>query len=66
MAQRNWVRINRWLDAGRFDRKWKFKKKRETVLRIGGREDATILDAIFVTSNVKAKNPGEANVRVPN
>jgi len=61
----HWVRVNQWLDAGRFDREWKFKEKGETVLRIAVREDATMLDAIFVTSNVKAKNPGEANVRLP-
>ena len=61
----HWDRINHWLDAGTFDREWKFKEKGETVLRIAVREDATMLDAIFVTSNVKAKKPGEANVRLP-
>ena len=61
----HWVRVNQWLDAGRFDREWKFKEKGETVLRIAVREDATMLDAIFVTSNVKAKVQGEANVRLP-
>ena len=34
-------------------------------MRIAVREDATMLDAIFVTSNVKAKVQGEANVRLP-
>ena len=47
----HWVRINQWLDAGRFDREWKFKEKGETVLRIAVREDAAMLDAIFVTPN---------------
>ena len=61
----HWDRINHWLDAGTFDREWKFKEKGETVLRIAVREDATMLDAIFVTSNVKAKVQGEANVRLP-
>ena len=61
----HWDRINHWLDAGTFDREWKFKEKGETVLRIAVREAATMLDAIFVTSNVKAKAPGEANVRLP-
>ena len=61
----HWVRINQWLDAGRFDREWKFKEKGETFLRIAVREDAAMLDAIFVTSNVKAKVQGEANVRLP-
>ncbi|MCS5610952.1 MAG: hypothetical protein NZ961_11085, partial [Candidatus Poribacteria bacterium] len=44
---------------------WKFKEKGETLLRIAVREDATMLDAIFVTSNEKAKTPNEANVRLP-
>ena len=61
----HWDRINHWLDAGTFDREWKFKEKGETVLRIAVREDATMLDAIFVTSNEKAKTPNEANVRLP-
>ena len=61
----HWDRINHWLDAGTFDREWKFKEKGETLLRIAVREDAAMLDAIFVTSNVKAKVQGEANVRLP-
>ena len=61
----HWDRINHWLDAGTFDREWKFKEKGETLLRIAVREDATMLDAIFVTSNEKAKTPNEANVRLP-
>jgi len=61
----HWDRINHWLDAGTFDREWKFEEKGDTVLRISVREDATMLDAIFVTSNEKAKTPNEANVRLP-
>ena len=61
----HWDRINHWLEAGTFDREGKFKERGETVLRIAVREDAIMLDAIFVTSNVKAKNPGDANVRLP-
>ena len=61
----HWDRINHWLDAGTFDREWKFKEKGETLLRIAVREDAAMLDAIFVTSNEKAKTPNEANVRLP-
>jgi hypothetical protein len=61
----HWDRINHWLDGGTFEREWKFKKAGETVLRIGVREDATMLDAIFVTTNVKATAPDQANVRLP-
>ncbi len=42
-----------------------FENPGETVLRIGGREDATKLDAIFVTSNADATNAAAANVRLP-
>ena len=61
----HWDRINHWLDGGTFDREWKFEKKGETFLRIGVREDATMLDAIFVTTNVKATVADQANVRLP-
>jgi hypothetical protein len=61
----HWDRINHWLNAGTFDREWKFEKPGETVLRIAVREDATKLDAIFVTSNEKAVDAGAANVRLP-
>lgn len=63
--QWHWDRINHWLDGGTFDRVWEFDKTGETVLRIGTREDATKLDAIFVTSNSSATEPGAANVRLP-
>ncbi len=61
----HWDRINHWLDAGTFEREWKFNKAGETFLRIGVREDATMVDAIFVTTNVKATAPDQANVRLP-
>ena len=44
---------------------WEFKQPGETTLRIGGREDATMLDALFITTNVKTKDPGAANIRFP-
>ena len=62
----HWDRINHWLDGGTFDREWKFNKKGETFLRIAVREDATMIDAIFATTNVKATAPDQANVRLPN
>lgn len=61
----HWDRINHWLDGGTFEREWKFDKAGETFLRIGVREDATMLDAIFVTTNVKATVADQANVRLP-
>ena len=61
----HWDRINHWLNAGTFEREWKFAKAGETVLRIAVREDATMLDALFVTSNVKATAEDAANVRLP-
>ncbi len=64
-AEWHWDRINHWLDGGTFDREWEFAKAGETVLRIGVREDATMLDAIFVTSNVKATAAEQANARLP-
>ena len=63
--QWHWDRINHWLDEGTFDRVWEFDKTGETILRIGVREDATKLDAVFVTSNNSATDPGSANVRLP-
>lgn len=61
----HWDRINHWLDAGTFDREWDFDKEGETVLRIWTREDASKLDAIFVTSNTNAGTPDQAKVRLP-
>ena len=52
-------------DDQRSDREWEFDDPGETVLRIGSREDAAKLDAIFVTSNVGATVAGQANVRLP-
>ena len=40
-------------------------KPGETLLRIAVREDATMLDALFATTNVKATAPDQANVRLP-
>ena len=61
----HWDRINQWLNAGTHERQWEFDQPGETVLRIGGREDATKLDTIFITSNADATNAAAANVRLP-
>ena len=59
----HWDRINAWLDGGKPEREWEFKQPSETTLRIAVR-DATMLDTLFITSNVKAKDPSAANVRL--
>ena len=50
----HWDRVNAWLDGGTPEREWDIKTDGETVLRIAVREDATMLDALFITSNIKA------------
>jgi hypothetical protein len=58
-----WDRVNHWLDGGTFDRQWEFDKG-ETKLRIWSREDATMLDCLFITDNL-AGDPGSVDARVP-
>ena len=55
VAQSNewhWDRINHWLDGGTFEREWEIGAAGETILRIAVREDATMLDVIFITDNL--------------
>ena len=59
----HWDRINHWLDAGTFDREWELPEG-ETILKIWTREDATMLDALFITNDDSA-DAGGANVRLP-
>ncbi|MBD3181731.1 hypothetical protein GF312_05525 [Candidatus Poribacteria bacterium] len=59
----HWDRINHWLDGGTFDREWELEKG-ESILKIWTREDATMLDCLFITNNLAA-NEGGANVRLP-
>ncbi|HHZ89882.1 TPA: hypothetical protein EYN65_04985 [Candidatus Poribacteria bacterium] len=61
----HWDRINHWLDAGTFDREWKFNQTGKTTLRLAVREDATMLDVIFITDNLSAEE-AEAKPRTPN
>ena len=61
----HWDRINHWLNDGMFDRKWKFNQVGKTTLRIAVREDATMLDAIFITDNFSAEE-AEVKPRTPN
>ncbi|RKU14802.1 hypothetical protein C6501_07480 [Candidatus Poribacteria bacterium] len=61
----HWDRINHWLDNNdRLDREWDFNKAGETVLRIGVREDAAMLDVIFITDNLSA-DEAEVSLRDP-
>lgn len=64
----HWDRINHWLDGGTFEREWELPAG-ETTLRIGVREDATMLDVIFITDNlssdeaeVSPRDPGPEDV----
>ena len=61
----HWDRINHWLDAGTFDREWKFNQTGKTTLRLAVREDATMLDVIFITDNLSAEE-AEAKPHNPN
>ena len=50
----HWDRINHWLNGGTFDREWEVAAAGDTTLRIGVREDATMLDVIYITDNLSA------------
>ena len=59
----HWDRINHWLDGGTFEREWEMDAG-ETTLRIAVREDATMLDVIFITDNL-SEDEAEVNPRDP-
>lgn len=56
-----WDRVNHWLNGGTFDREWEFMEG-ETTLTFWSREDATMLDAIYITNEIA---DGDANKRLP-
>jgi len=58
-----WDRINHWLDGGTFEREWEMDAG-ETTLRIAVREDAAMLDAIYITDNL-SEDEAEVNPRDP-
>ena len=67
VAQSNewsWDRINHWLDGGTFEREWVIEAGGETTLRIGVREDACMLDVIYITDNL-SEDEAEVNPRDP-
>lgn len=49
----HWDRINQWLDGGTFDRQWQLPAGKAT-LYIRTREDATMIDCLFITTNLAA------------
>lgn len=57
----HWDRINHWLDGGTFEREWELEKG-ESKLIIWTREDATMLDCLYITDDVAA---GQNMMRVP-
>jgi len=60
----HWDRINHWLDGGTFDRKWELPQG-EARIKIWSREDATMLDALFITNDSSSTVAATANVRLP-
>jgi hypothetical protein len=59
----HWDRINHWLDSGTFEREWELPAG-ETTLRIYTREDATMLDCIFITDNL-SEDEAEVAPKLP-
>jgi hypothetical protein len=57
-----WRRINAWLNAGTVQREWTFDSAGETKLAIWSREDATMLDCLYITDDILA---GDVDRRVP-
>jgi len=59
----HWDRINQWLDSGTFEREWALPAG-PTTLTVWSREDATMLDCIFITDNL-SDDEAEVAPRVP-
>ena len=62
-AEWHWDRINHWLDGGTFEREWEIDAG-ETTLRVAVREDAAMLDVIYITDNL-SEDEAEVNPRDP-
>jgi len=67
----HWDRVNRWTDNGTFDAMWE-QDAGETRLRIATREDAAMLDVIYITDNLSAdeaevtpRDPGPEDMLTP-
>jgi hypothetical protein len=59
----HWDRINQWLDGGTFEREWKLNAG-EAKIKILTREDATMLDCIYITDNLSA-DEAEVKPKLP-
>lgn len=59
----HWDRINQWLDGGTFERQWDLSAG-ETILTIYSREDAAMLDSIYITDNL-SEDEAEVNPKLP-
>jgi hypothetical protein len=59
----HWDRINQWLNGGTFEREWDLPAG-ETTLIIRTREDATMLDCIYITDNL-SEDEAEVNPKLP-
>ena len=60
----HWDRINHWLDGGTFEREWEITEAGDTTLRIAVREDAAMLDVIYITDNL-SEDAAEVGPRDP-
>ena len=58
-----WRRVNAWLNGGTIQREWDVPAG-ETTLTFWSREDATMLDCIFITDNL-SEDEAEVAPRVP-
>ncbi|GIX06676.1 MAG: hypothetical protein KatS3mg115_1079 [Candidatus Poribacteria bacterium] len=59
----HWDRINQWLDGGTFEREWELPQG-EVVITIWVREDATMLDTLYITDNLET-DEAAVNPRLP-
>ncbi|MBD3181732.1 hypothetical protein GF312_05530 [Candidatus Poribacteria bacterium] len=59
----HWDKINQWLDGGTFERSWELPAG-PTILTVFTREDATMLDCIFITDNL-SDDEAEVGPRTP-
>ena len=59
----HWDRINHWLNGGTFDRDWNLSAG-EAKIKLWTREDATMLDCIYITDNL-SEDEAEVNPKLP-
>ena len=59
----HWDKVNQWLDGGTFERKWDLPKGQVTIT-IWVREDATMLDCLYITDNL-SDDEAEVNPKLP-